>query len=347
MRSAHFNHMQKLKVMSTIRAVAEQAGVSVATVSRALRKPGLVSSKTRKKVLEAIDVTGYRPNLMAVRFRSRKSGNLVVLVPTVANTFFSRVIDGIQRAAREKGYGILLCNTLGKTELEDEYAKLVDSYQADGLIQLRAYNPFKDGGSRSGRPPMVNACEVMDNATCPTISIDNAAAARAVTDHLVRHGHRRIGLIQGPSKSPLTRDRLRGYRESLESAGIPFDASLLCPGHFTLQSGHRAAGGLIARDDPPTAIFCENDEMAIGAIQRIKEAGLRVPEDISVAGFDDISFASYCDPPLTTVAQPTEEFGETAVAVLVDLLEGDTGDNQRVTLPYDLVVRESTGPAPG
>lgn len=332
--------------MATIRAVAELAGVSVATVSRALQKPDLVSAKTRRRVLEAIDKTGYQPNLMAVRFRSRKSGNIVVLVPTIANTFFSKVIDGIQHAARERGYGILLCNTLGKEELENEYTQLVESFQADGVIQLRAYDPFARSLKRREQPPMVNACEVMDDAKCPTVRIDNVAAARAITDHLIRHGHRRIGFIKGPSKSPLTRDRQLGYQQGLEAAGIPFDESLLSPGQFTLQSGHRAAGELITRNKPPTAIFCENDEMAIGAIQRIKEAGLRVPQDISVAGFDDISFASYCEPPLTTIAQPTEGFGVTAVNLLIDLLEGEGGNNQQVVLPYDLVVRGSTGPAP-
>jgi LacI family repressor for deo operon, udp, cdd, tsx, nupC, and nupG len=261
--------------MSNIRTVAKLAGVSVATVSRALQKPDLVSSRTRKKVLQAVEEAGYKPNLMAVRFRSRKSRNIVVLVPTVANPFFARVIAGIQQQARSAGYAVLLCNTLGNEETERDYAGLVHTYQADGLIQLRAFDPFS-GGSESGGegadgslPPMVNACEVLDNSRYPSVQLDNRAAARAMTDHLVRLGHKRIGLIKGPQRSPLTRDRVAGYRDGLEAAGILYDEDLLCPGDFTLQSGHRAAGMLITGGKPPTAIFCENDEMAIGAIQRI------------------------------------------------------------------------------
>lgn len=338
--------------MSNIRTVARLAGVSVATVSRTLAKPELVSPRTRKKVLAAVEQAGYKPNLMAVQFRSRRTRNLVVLVPFIANPFFSRVITGIQQRAREAGYQVLLCNTQGREEMEREYAHMVQNFQADGVIQLRAFDPFPEEGAEeegfpgNGLPPLVNACEVLDGCRYPSVQLDNRAAARAMTDHLVRLGHRRIGLIKGPQRSPLTRDRVAGYREALDAADIPFDEKLLCPGDFTLQSGHRATGTLITCDNPPTAIFCENDEMAIGAIQRIKQAGLRVPEDISVAGFDDIAFASYSDPPLTTIAQPAEEFGATAAQLLIDLLEeGPGAEPARVVLPYDMKVRDSTGPA--
>ncbi|WGL18393.1 LacI family DNA-binding transcriptional regulator [Microbulbifer bruguierae] len=351
--------------MSNIRTVARLAGVSVATVSRTLAKPDLVSPRTRKKVLAAVDEAGYKPNLMAVQFRSRRTHNLVVLVPTIANPFFSRVITGIQERAREAGYQVLLCNTLGREEIERDYARMVQNFQADGVIQLRAFDPFsgldeaeKGEGKVKGKgkvrgkagdqlPPMVNACEVMRDCGYPSVQLNNRAAARAITDHLVRLGHRRIGLIKGPQRSPLTLERVAGYREALEAAGIAFDDSLLCPGDFTLQSGHRAAGTLITRDNPPTAIFCENDEMALGAMQRIKQAGLRVPQDISVAGFDDIAYASYSDPALTTIAQPAEEFGATAAQLLIDQLEtASSGEPAQVVLPYDLKVRDSTGPAP-
>lgn len=333
--------------MSNIRKVAELAGVSVATVSRALKKPGVVSNETREKVLAAVKQAGYKPNLMAVQFRSRKSRNIVVLVPTVANLFFARVISGIQDTARKKDYAVLLCNTLGNAQLEEAYAGMVHTFQADGLIQLRAHNPFKVGDFPAGVvTPMVNACEILDNASCPTVGLDNRAAARAMTEHLIRLGHKRIAMIKGPRRSPLTRDRLAGYKDALQAAGILFDEDLLSSGDFTLQSGRKAAGVLISRDAPPTAIFCENDEMAIGAIQRIKQSGLRVPEDVSVAGFDDIAFASFCDPPLTTVAQPAEEFGSTAVSLLIDLLEDRIRKVPHITLPFELVVRASTGPAP-
>lgn len=332
--------------MTNIRKVAELAGVSVATVSRTLKSPDIVSPTTRDRVLQAVIEAGYKPNLMAVQFRSRRTHNLVVLVPTIANTFFARVISGIQEEAQQRGYGVLLCNTLGREATETMYASLVTTRQADGVIQLRACNPFPADAFAPGTPmPMVNACEVLDDAPCPTIRLDNREAARTVTEHLIGLGHRRIGMIKGPRRSPLTRDRLAGYHDALEAAGIALDESLLCPGDFTPQSGYEAAGTLITRDDPPTAIFCESDEMAIGAISRIKQAGLSVPGEISVAGFDDIAFASYSDPPLTTIAQPAEAFGRLAVAMLIDVLEERARDIQHAVLPHELVIRGSTATA--
>lgn len=331
--------------MTNIRKVAELADVSVATVSRTLKTPDIVSPETRDRVLAAVEQAGYRPNMMAVQFRSQRTRNLVVLVPTIANTFFARVIGGIQEAAQRRGYGILLCNTLGDERTEQAYAGMVSTRQADGLIQLRAYDPFTSANAES-RPPMVNACEVLDEAPCPTVKLDNRAAARTVTEHLLSLGHRRIGMIKGPRNSPLTRDRLLGFQDALAAAGLTPDESLWCPGDFTPPSGHRAAGDLLARTDPPTAIFCENDEMAMGAMRRIREAGLRVPEDISVAGFDDIAFASFCDPSLTTIAQPAEKFGHEAVSLLLDIIDDRDGaaDRHRI-MPFELVVRESTGHA--
>lgn len=331
--------------MSSIREVARLAGVSVATVSRTLKTPHVVSSATRDKVLAAVERAGYRPNLMAVQFRSRRSGNLVVLVPKIANTFFARVISGIQEAAQRRGYGILLCNTHGDETVERQYARLVSTRQADGVIQLRAFDPFDAGTSAATTLPMVNACEVLDAPRCPTVSLDNRAAARAMTEHLIELGHRRIAMLEGPRRSPLSRDRRQGYYDALAEAGIPRDETLRYPGDFSPRSGYAAAEALLERHDRPTAIFCESDEMAIGAMQCLKRAGIAVPGDISVAGFDDIEFARYCDPPLTTIAQPAEAFGQVAVEMLVAVIEGERLGSPHRTLPFRLVARASTARA--
>ncbi|MCM2973195.1 LacI family DNA-binding transcriptional regulator [Larsenimonas suaedae] len=329
--------------MSNIRKVAELAGVSVATVSRSLATPEMVSPKTRAKVLDAVERAGYRPNQMAVKFRSQRTHNLVVLVPTIANTFYARVISGIQETARKAGYSVLLCNTQGQDEVERDYARLVSSRQADGIIQLRAFNPFSDDDPT---PPMVNACELLDNAPCPTVGIDNRGATYELTRHLIELGHRRIAMIQGPGQSPLTRERNAGYQEALEAAGLEADPGLFLPGNFTPRSGFEAARHLVDHANRPTAVVCESDEMAIGAVQCFKEAGLRVPGDISVAGFDDIEFASFIDPPLTTISQPAERFGQEAVARLIEVIEGKRNVTPHQTLPHRLVIRRSTAAAP-
>jgi len=331
--------------MSNIRIVADLAGVSVATVSRTLKQPESVSPKTRHRVLDAIQQAGYQPNQLAARLRSGKTHNLVVLVPTIANVFFARVISGMQQVAHEKGFTLLLSNTQANEQTENHYARMVEAAVADGVIQLRAFNPFKkEYVNEHQLHPMVNACEVLDDIACPTVMLDNRAAAAAMTRHLIALGHQRIAMVKGPARSPLTRDRIAGYRDALETSGISFDEQLLVAGDFSLKAGFEAAANLLKLAAPPSALFCENDEMAIGAMQCLKQAGLRIPEDISVAGFDDINFAAYCDPPLTTISQPAEEFGRTAVSLLIDVLQGRITKAAKVTLPYELVIRKSTGP---
>jgi len=329
-------------VLSNIREVARLAGVSVATVSRTLKSPERVLAPTRERVMAAVEQAGYRPNLMAVQFRSRRTGNLVILVPTIANTFFARVISGAQQAAQAAGYRLLLCDTQGREELERQFAELVYAHQADGVIQLRAYDPFENAPADADLPPLVNACEVIKAGRYPTISLDNVAAAKAMTEHLITLGHRRIGLIKGSKNSPLTRDRLEGYEAALRQAAIAFDEALICHGNFSLEAGFAGAEKMLALTNRPTALFCENDEMAIGALKRIRQAGLRVPEDISLVGFDDIPMAAYCDPPLTTISQPAEAFGTKAVEMLIALIEKQPLPDRHVILPFELTPRTST-----
>ena len=328
--------------MSNIREVARLAGVSVATVSRTLKSPERVLPDTRDKVNAAVAKAGYRPNLMAVQFRSRRTGNLVILVPAIANVFFARVISGAQQAAQAAGYRLLLCDTQGREEIEREFAALVYAHQADGVIQLRAYDPFEASAPDAELPPIVNACEVIQGGRHPTISLDNRAAAKAMTEHLISLGHRRIGLIKGPKSSPLTRERVAGYQDALRDAGLACDPELICHGDFSLQAGDDGAAAMLRLPERPTALFCENDEMAIGALKQIKQQGLHVPEDVSLVGFDDIPFAAYCDPPLTTITQPAEVFGQKAVEMLIALIEKQPIAQRHVVLPFEVTLRAST-----
>lgn len=334
--------------MSNIREVARLAGVSVATVSRALKAPEVVSPKTRALVLEAVEEAGYRPNLLAQKFSSGKSFAVVVLVPNVANPFFSRVIRGIEQAAQERGYSVLLGDTQGKPEREHVYASMALTNQADGLIQLDCRYPFAEKDSAvASSVPLVNACErITDDGTYPIVELDNQGAARAITKHLVQLGHSRIGVITGPIHSPIVRDRLAGFRSVLQESNLEFDEALVVKGEFTMSSGEQGATALLLAKKPPSAMFCMNDEMAIGAIHSIKKAGLRVPEDISVAGFDNIEFSSFTDPPLTTINQPAEELGRRAMETLHQIIEDKSIRASRLMLSFDLVARESTGPCP-
>ena len=329
--------------MSNIRAVSKMAGVSVATVSRALSTPDVVSEETRKKVLEAVRETGYKPNMMARNFRSKKTFSIMVLVPDLSNPFFSMVISGIQQAAKARGYSVVLGNTMGDTKAERELAHQLHTNQTDGIIQLSSRFPLAPEDCAEGvQPALVNCCECVDDDSMPTVTLDNVGASKAMTEHLLTLGHRRIAVISGPATSPLTAARLAGYRQALAHAGVTFEQNLVREGDYSLASGAAAAGSLLTHAARPTAMVCFNDEMAIGAMHEIRKAGLSVPADISVTGFDNLSFAAYTDPPLTTISQPTEAFGTEAVSLLLDIMESGKTARRHLTLPYELVVRDST-----
>lgn len=333
--------------MSTIRDVAKKANVSIATVSRYLNAPEKVAKKSAEDVANAIRQLNYKPNLLARNFFKSRSYAVLVLVPNIANPFFSRVIRGIEDVGQQKGYAVLLGDTRLSKEREAEYFQRVETRQAEGVIQLSPNFPG-DISSVESKIPFVNACECFPDAPYPTVNIDNTAAARDVVEYLISLGHRRIGCVLGPDEewnpNPITRDRLVGYHQALESNDIEFDQQLVAPGNFSLGSGLKAAQYFAQLDTKPTAIFCMNDEMAIGLIQGLKAKGLRVPKDVSVTGFDDIEFSNYCDPALTTISQPAENIGRTAMNVLYKLLEGKSTSQMRHVLPTKLVVRESTAP---
>lgn len=332
---------------TSIRQVARQAGVSIATVSRALTTPDKVSDKTLKKVLAQVERSRYKPNLLARNFRSKRAYSVVVLVPNIANPFFAEIIRGIEQVAQQHGYAVLLGDTEGREDREDYYVGLVETRQADGLIQLHPRLPkAARGANGSLEIPLVNACEYIEDAPCPRVGIDNAAAAREMTKYLLDLGHRRIGVVLGPDSSPLTSERLRGYKLALRAAKIAFDEGLIAQGDFTMSSGRAAAEKLFKAKQQPTAIFCFNDEMALGAIRFLKSTGRCVPQDVSVVGFDDIEFASFCDPPLTTIEQPTREIGNKAMSLLFDMLNGAKAEPSMHTLPIKLIVRDSAAPPP-
>jgi LacI family transcriptional regulator, repressor for deo operon, udp, cdd, tsx, nupC, and nupG len=321
--------------------VAAAAGVSVATVSRALQRPELVTEKTRRRVHEAIRRLDYTPNAQARTLRTAQTKLIIAMVADIANPFFSEIIRGIEQVAYENGYSVLLGDTQNIASREQAYADMIAAKQADGLITLIPHVPRMQ---IQGRLPFVNACECVKDRSITCIGVDNVLGAVAAVNHLVTLGHHHIGFVSGPAASPLTSDRRRGYELALREAGIALDEGLIASGDFSAESGLAAVEILLARKSRFTALFCSNDEMAIGAIRALKSARLRVPEDVSVVGFDDIRFAKYTDPPLTTVAQPKNELGREAMNLLMEILSGGDAPTRKRVLPTDLVVRGSTAP---
>lgn len=326
--------------------VARLAGVSTATVSRILNSPDAGRPETRRRVAAAVKKLGYEPNVSARNLRINRTATIIVVLPDINNPFFSFIVRGIEDVAHEKGFSVLLCNTDNDLERELEYTKIIGRRGADGAIFLTARVSSPHILTMAERVPVVLACEYIDGAVS-RVSIDNVAAAMDATRHLIRLGHQRIAYVNGPPDVILCRDRLRGYTLALQQAGLPVYDDLVVSGTFYLESGVEAARRLLSLSEPPTAVFCANDEMAIGFIREASGLGRRVPNDVAVVGFDDIRFAAFCRPALTTVAQPMYEIGRRAARMLLDQLEGKAEGPRSIVLPHRLVVRESCGAAPG
>lgn len=327
--------------MTTILDVAKAAGLSTATVSRALTSPEKVAERTRERVFEAVKAVNYRPNMLARNLRSDRSFTLLVLVPGIANPFFANVTAGIEATAWRRGYSVLLGDTRDSRDREEHYLQQVEMRLADGVIQL---SPDYSGenGRRSLPYPLIHACGC-ELTEAPSVRIDNAGATAELVTHLSSLGHRRIALVCGPEMNPHAIDRLSGYRRGLEWANIAFDPELVVPGDFSMTSGFKAIERILEISPRPTAILSMNDEMAIGAIQGLAKVGLSVPDDMAVTGFDGIAFAEHSTPALTTIVQPAEEMGARACEILIDQVEGNGHDDTVHVLPHKLVVRESSG----
>ncbi len=332
--------------MANIRDIALAAGVSVATVSRVLTKPDVVKKSTTDKVRAAIAALDYKPNAVASSLRRQRSDNIVVVVPHIDNPFYSGVIQGIENIAHDNRFKVLLGETQDRQDRLDHYAEMLLGKVADGLILLGSRLPtiVQEAIARDepSPVPLVLACERFEGLSSPSVEIDNRAASAAAPRHLIERGHKRIATITGPLDNTLGRDRLSGYRDALTAAKIAIDETLIVEGDFTIGSGFHAARRLMKRKNPPTAIFCASDEMAIGGIKAATDMGLRVPDDIAMTGFDDLRFAAYCTPTLTTVAQPTVEIGEVAMRLMMGLLADEASEPEHIVLPYQLVIRDSS-----
>ena len=329
-----------------IRDVARVAGVSTATVSRALSKPDLVSADTLATVRAAVAQTGYTVNQAARNLRQQRTMGVVALVPNLANPFFSRILAGVSAVLAPAGYNLLVVDTQGPG-VDRHIARSLDRSRADGLILFDGLVPAEDLQSERLTPPLVMACEWIEGLAVPRIRIDNAAGAGLAIAHLVQLGHRRIGHLMGPEVNVLARARAEGARHQLALQGVPVRPDWFLPGDFSLDSGRSGARSWIAMADRPTAMFCASDEMACGFIGEVQRHGFHVPQDVSVLGFDNIDLVAHITPALTTIRQPRWTIGETAARVLVDLMSDAASQPSDTVLPVELIERDSTAPPPG
>jgi len=316
----------------------------VATVSRVLNGHSNVRAQTRDRVLAAVETSGYRVNELARNLRTAESRLLLTMVPDFGNPFYSEVVRGIDVVARQHGYFMLLCDTGADPGRERSYFDMLRRHRADGAICLDPDTVQHALLEDSGALPWVACCEFDTDMGVPYVGIDNYRAAGDAVRHLLARGHRRIGLINSDDGYLYARQRQQGYLDALCDAGVtPLPAWRRNVYSLDYEAGAKAAAELAGQRgaDAPDAIFAVSDTLAIGAINGLRSVGKRTPDDVAVVGFDDISVAAQIDPPLTTVAQPMRELGETAARLLLKRLADPAASVPGVLLPHRLVVRGS------
>ena len=329
---------------ATIGQVAKRAGVSKATVSRVINNSKPVSERTKALVLEAIDELEFKPNPAARSLVSKKSRMIGVVVTDIANLFVSVLVKGIEQVAYEKGYNIFICNSHGSPEKEMELLMMLKDKRVDGIIFLTSdlKEEHKSFFRESDLPTaLVNVSYNQDKTI--GIRIDNFKAAYDMTSYFLKKGYKKVGMIRASFADQFTgRDRFVGYWKALLDHDVAFDENLVRIGSLETMDGYKAAKELVNDNNDIEALFVACDLMAFGAIKAIIDLGYRVPEDIEVAGFDDVPMASFYHPTLTTVRQPIEDMGRYSAKKLVKLIEGAAIDQWEIVLPHELVFRDST-----
>lgn len=332
----------------TIRDVARDAGVSVATVSRVLNDHPHVAPKTREAVLKSVRDHRFSTNRTARGLSGGRTGLVGVTLPFVHAAYFALMLSGLADALYEQDLRAVVCPTLHEHDREvDLLSRLMHGTTDGAILMLPTETSRELRALRAVGYPfvVVDPREPLEEGIA-SVSAQNAAGAREATRHLLGLGHRRIGVVTGPVGWSATEERLVGYHAALAGAGVLPDPALELTADFLVEGGRGAAHRLLALPEPPTAIFAFNDSLAIGAIRAAHELGLRVPDDLSVVGFDDADEAALVTPALTTVRQPLGEMGRMAVSLLIRLLDGQRVDAGRVELATKLIVRDSTAPPP-
>lgn len=341
------NRLQEDVVLAaaTIRDVARAAQVSVATVSRVFNRPDRVTPALRARVLEAAERLGYLADGAARALASRRSRVIGAIVPTLDNPVFASCIDALQQRLDEHGFALLVASAGYDAAREVREVRLLLERGIDGLMLVGADHPKAVWAllARRRSVPAVVTWTAAPSAPVPAVGFDNRAAARRLVEHLLELGHRRIAMIAGPTAgNDRAAARVEGVRAGLAAAGITLGPPLLTERPYTVPDGHAAALALLSLPNPPTAIVCGNDHLALGALAGARAMGLDVPRDLSITGFDDLDFAAYAHPPLTTVRVPAAEMGRRAADHLVAAATGAAPPADAV-LEAPVMLRASTG----
>ena len=333
--------------MTTIRDVAVRARVSTTTVSHVVNGTRKVDSKTAARVHTAIEELGYRPNALARSMRRGQTHTVGIVIPDIANPFFGDLARSLEDHLFEAGYSAIICNSDGDVAKESRYLDVLLSKKVDGLLLVAASQPTEGLVDLVERgPPTIVVDRELDDLPLSHVLVENHRGGYLAGRHLLDLGHRDIGVIEGPGGLGTSARRLEGFQSALAEVGIGLSPGRIVRGDFRSASGRSAMEGWLRSEHPPSAVFAENDLMAVGALSAAHAAGVDVPRDISVVGFDGIAFGADVTPPLTTVGQSTDDMAAAAAELLFERLH-DVGAKRRlVELPVSLAIRGSSGPPP-
>ncbi|MDD7910835.1 MULTISPECIES: LacI family DNA-binding transcriptional regulator [Pseudovibrio] len=328
--------------MVSIKDVAQTAGVSPSTVSHVINKTRYVSPSTTRRVERAIDQLGFHPSTLARALKMNRTNNLGMLVSSSTNPFFAEVVRGVEEGCYQNNFSLILCNSGNEIDRQLDNLTTLVQKRIDALVVMtnRSEEKFNEALQKVKGLPKVVLDSAPQEHAC-TLQDDSVLGGRLATNHLLSCGLKKIGCLKGPEGHPRSIDRHRGYLEAMSAADLPVNAEWSASGPLTVSGGYKAMSQILERGQMPEAIFAFNDLMAIGAYHAIQERGLRIPEDISVMGYDDIEYAGYMTPTLTTIKQPSFELGLEAARTLIDHLDNKVDMPPVIQLVPELVIRQS------
>ncbi|HUT21081.1 MAG TPA: LacI family DNA-binding transcriptional regulator [Anaerolineae bacterium] len=328
----------------TIRDVAKRARVAPTTVSRVVNNSGYVSDATRERVKAAIEELGYVPNRLARSLRLKRTNTLALVVTDITNPFWTTVVRGVEDAAHAAGFNVILCNTDESEAKQEQYLDVLLQKRVDGILLVPACTSAElVDWIQSQTIPVVVLDRRVDCAQVDVVRGDSEDGAYRLVRHLLSLGHRRIAVLSGPKDVSTATDRVAGYRRALAEDGLEVQPAWVQYGAFSLASGYEMAGQVLATFPRPSAVFAVNNSIAIGALRALRQAGLRVPEDMSVVSFDDLTSELVIEPFLTIADQPAHEMGQRAAELLLARLSGTAPDGyQEVVLPVKVTIRSSS-----
>jgi LacI family transcriptional regulator len=302
----------------TIKDVAKKAGVSVATVSRAMQNKGVISPSTKMRVLDVAKELNYRVDLGARGLKKKQTKSIGLCICNICNPFYPPLVRGVENTINKFGYSLVICNTEENPKTEEAYLNVMLEQRVDGLIITPTWNL--------------------------TVCVDNVHGARTAVEHLILLGHKRIGLIGGPKMISTTQERVQGYLEALRKYDLKKDKKLMVDGGSSIEGGMKAMADLLELPSPPTAVFGYNNVVTLGALLTLKQRNKKIPKDLAILGFDEVEWAGVVDPPLTVVSQPVYAIGATAGQLIMQrLLNEGPKDKQKIVLKTELIIRKSCG----